>query len=177
MEETDADGYTHPKSLEFFFNGIIGHLRDRWGGPLDYDRLCSQLANCWRSWFRSPTIGPVFEYEDHEPWTNQEQTPTVSASPAPETAPATEPQIPVQVLQGAWLLNSVIEAQREEHPELTQEIRNTPPGTFRDLSVDRLEQIALVHLSMNMAIMINRLVKKVDPNSPFHLSEREEDHL
>ena len=77
----------------------------------------------------------------------------------------------------AWLLNSIIEEQRERHPELTQEIRNTPPGTFRDLAVDRLDHTALFHLSMNMAIMINRLVKKVDPNSPFHLSEREEDHL
>ena len=31
VEETDAHGYMKPKSLEFYFNGIIGHLRDRWG--------------------------------------------------------------------------------------------------------------------------------------------------
>ena len=49
VEETDARGYTQPKSLEFFFNGIIGHLRDRWGYALDYDRLCSQLAVLVRS--------------------------------------------------------------------------------------------------------------------------------
>ena len=97
VEDTDADGYTHPKSLEFFFNGIVGHLCDRWGGRLDSDRLCSQLANYWRSWFRSPTIGPVFEYADPEPWTNPEPASTVSTSPAPETTPATEPQLPVQV--------------------------------------------------------------------------------
>ena len=31
VEETDSDGYMKKKSLEFYFNGIIGHLRDRWG--------------------------------------------------------------------------------------------------------------------------------------------------
>ena len=35
VEETDSDGYMKKKSLEFYFNGIIGHLRDRWGYPLD----------------------------------------------------------------------------------------------------------------------------------------------
>ena len=61
VEETDAQGYTKPKSLEFFFNGIIGHLRDRWGYALVTTTLCCQLANYWRSWFGAPTIGPVFE--------------------------------------------------------------------------------------------------------------------
>ena len=113
VEEMDAHGYIHPKTLEFFFNGIIGHLRDRWGGALDLKRLCSQLANYWRSWFGSPTIGPVFDYSDPEPWTNHAQAPTISLPPTPEPAPAAETQIPVQILQVAWLLNSIIETQRE----------------------------------------------------------------
>ena len=37
VEETDAQGYTKSKSLEFFFDGIIGHLRDRWGNALEND--------------------------------------------------------------------------------------------------------------------------------------------
>ena len=74
VEETDARGYMKPKSLEFLFNGIIGHLRDRWGYALDTNTLCSQLANCWQSWFGAPTIGPVFEtYTEPRVWENSEQ--------------------------------------------------------------------------------------------------------
>ena len=177
VEETDAQGYTHPKSLEFFFNGIIGHLRDRWGYTLDYDRLCSQLANYWRSWFGAPTTGPVFEYSDPEPWTNYEQEQTTFPPPTSGPPPETETQIPVQILQVAWLLNSIMEAQSEGNAALVHEIRSTPPGTLRDLHLDRVDHAALVHLSMNLAIMTNRLVQQHDPNSPLQLSEREEDHL
>ena len=88
VEETDARGYTQPKSLEFFFNGIIGHLRDRWGYALDYDRLCSQLANYWRSWFGAPTTGPMF-------------------APPCTSGTVSEPEM-VQVLQVAWLLTSIM---------------------------------------------------------------------
>ena len=105
VEETDARGYTQPKTLEFFFNGIIGYLRDRWGHALDYNRLWSQLANYWRSWFRAPTIGPVFEdYTDPVPWDNSEQEQTATLPPpTPVTHTLTESdvQIPVQVLQVA----------------------------------------------------------------------------
>ena len=122
VEETDACGYTQPKSLEFFFNGIIGHLRDRWGYGLDYTRLCSQLANYWRFWFGAPTIGPVFEdYTEPAPWENSEQE--YVGTPQPPT-PAThiltesDVQIPVQVLQAAWFLNAFIELHKEGNAEL-----------------------------------------------------------
>ena len=178
MEETDAHGYTEPKSLEFFFNGIIGHLRDRWGYTLDYDRLCSQLANYWRSWFGAPTTGPVFDYSDPVPWANTEQE-QMATSPPPTsgTAPETETQIPVQILQVAWLLNSIIEVHSEGNAALVHEIRNTQPGTLRDLHSDRVDPAALANLCVNLGIMTNRLVQQ-HANDPFlQFSEREEDHL
>ena len=101
------------KSLEFYFSGIIGHLRDRWGFALDYDTLYSQLANYWRSWFGAPTIGPVFEpYDESQPW----EEPEHSSTPLPVTARATDPdpQIPVQILQVAWFLQALI----NENPEI-----------------------------------------------------------
>ena len=86
VEETDSNGYMKRKSLEFYFNGIIGHLRDRWGYTLDCNTLCSQLANYWRSWFGAPTVGPVFEpYADSQPWVESEQ----SSVPAPVITPDT----------------------------------------------------------------------------------------
>ena len=108
VEETDAQGYTKPKSLEFFFNGIIGHLRDRWGYALVTTTLCSQLANYWRSWFGAPTIGPVFEtYTEPLVWKNPEQP--QPSTPAEPTLTASDVQIPVQILQVAWFLSAFIE--------------------------------------------------------------------
>ena len=108
VEETDAQGSMKPKSLEFYFNGIIGHLRDRWGYALDTTTLCSQLANYWRSWFGAQAIGPVFEtYPEPWVWENPEQSqPSTQADPT-----LTDPDhpIPYQILQVAWFLSALIE--------------------------------------------------------------------
>ena len=45
VEETDSEGYMKRKSLEKYFFGIIGHLRDRHGQRLESWTLCSHLAN------------------------------------------------------------------------------------------------------------------------------------
>ena len=88
VEETDSQGYMKRKSLEFYFNGIIGHLRDRWGYALDTAKLCSQLANYWRSWFGAQTIGPVLEtYTEPWEWENPEQSQfSIPADPTPTIA-------------------------------------------------------------------------------------------
>ena len=31
VEEVDSSGYSRGRSLEYFFNGIVGHVRDRYG--------------------------------------------------------------------------------------------------------------------------------------------------
>ena len=55
VEETDSEGYVKRKSLEKYFFGIIGHLRDQHGQRLDSWTISSQLANYWRTWFNIPT--------------------------------------------------------------------------------------------------------------------------
>ena len=76
VEETDSEGYTKRKSLEKYFSGIIGHLRDRHGQRLDSWTLCAQLANYWRTWFNVPTEGATFEpYDESSAPSASEQTP------------------------------------------------------------------------------------------------------
>ena len=177
VEETDARGYTQPKSLEFFFHGIIGHLRDRWGYALDYDRLCSQLANYWRSWFGAPTIGPVFEdYTDPVPWDNSEQEQTATPPPpTPVTHTLTEVQIPVQVLQVAWFLNAFIELSREGNAALVDEIQRTRIGTLRDLRTEGVDHRALADLCVDFGIMAHRLAQQHAANRPIENVEQEDD--
>ena len=79
--------------MESYFFGIIGHLRDAQGQPLDSWDLCSKLANYWQEWFGIPTHGAT------------------SSAPEPTPPPipvAAEPEIPRQILQVAWFLMSVI---------------------------------------------------------------------
>ena len=59
-----------------------------------------------------------------------------------------------------WLGNSIVEVHREDHPTLVHEIRNTQPGTLRDLHSDRVDPAALANLCVNLGIMTNRLVQQ-----------------
>ena len=177
VEETDARGYTKPKSLEFFFNGIIGHLRDRWGYALDNDRLCSQLANYWRHWFGAPTTGPVFEeYPDQVPWDHSEQEQTVTPLPSNEvTFNESAAQIPVQILQVAWFLQAFLEYSREGNAALIEEIQRTRPGTLRDLRAEGIDQRALANLFVDFGIMAQRLAQQHAANHPIETVEQEDD--
>ena len=105
VEETDSEGYTKRKSLEKYFFGITGHLRDRHGQRLDSWTLCSQLANYWRTWFNVPTEGATFApYEESSTPVELDHTP----GPVQETTTEDNQssQIPNQILQVAWLLTA-----------------------------------------------------------------------
>ena len=177
LVETDARGYTQPKSLEFFFNGIIGHLRDRWGYALDYDRLCSQLANYWRYWFGAPTIGPVFEdYPDPVPWDHSEQEQIVTPTPPnPVTLNGSDGQIPYQILQVAWFLKAFIELSREGNAALIEEIQRTRPGTLRDLRTEGVDHRASANLCVDFGIMAHRLAQQNAANHPIETVEQDDD--
>ena len=166
MEETDAQGYTKPKSLEFFFNGIIGHLRDRWGNTLDNDRLCSQLANYWRQWFRAPTISPVFEEYPAQGDQSEQDQPVTPVPPTEVTADESAGRIPVQILQVATFLQSFLDFASEGNAPLVEEIRRTRPGTLRDLRTEGIDPRALSNLFVDFGMMAERLAQQHAANHP-----------
>ena len=45
VEEIDSNGYVRRKTLETYFFGIIGHLRDSHGQSMNTWELCQQLSN------------------------------------------------------------------------------------------------------------------------------------
>ena len=168
MEETDARGYTKPKSLEFFFNGIIGHLRDRWGNTLENDRLCSQLANYWRHWFGAPTIGPVFEEYPVQGEHSEQEQPVTSVPPTEVTADESAGQIPVQILQVAAFLQAFLDLASEGNAALIEEIqiRRTRPGTLRFLRTEAMDPQVLSNLFVDFGIMAERLAQQHAANHP-----------
>ena len=156
MEESDSDGYMKKKSLEFYFYGIIGHLRDRWGYPLDSHTLCSQLANYWRSWFGVPTEGATFEpYVDTQPSVEPEQPSAPVQVITPDANPS--PQVPVQILQVAWFLSALLNENPEANAGLIREIQRGQVGQLRDLRRDRVDPASLGTLSAELGILANML--------------------
>ena len=58
VTEVDRRGHHHNRQPEYFFNGIIGHIRAGQNGWIDSWDQSSQLANYWRRYFQMPEISP-----------------------------------------------------------------------------------------------------------------------
>ena len=162
VEETDSTGYLKKKSLEKYFFGIIGDLRDRWGYKLDSHTLCSQLANYWRTWFGVPTEGATFEpYSD-----TYHEAPDVTPEPVPAPATTDTPtsEIPEQILQVAWFLMALINEHPDPNQGLLREIQQQPIGQLRDLRTDRVDHAALATLCADLGIAASYLSRQQAAN-------------
>ena len=58
VTEVDRRGVHRNRQPEFFFNGIIGHIRAGRNGWIDPWDQSTQLANYWRRYFQIPEIPP-----------------------------------------------------------------------------------------------------------------------
>jgi len=156
VEETDSEGYMKRKSLEKYFFGIIGHLRDRHGQRLESWTLCSQLANYWRTWFNVPTQGATFEpYEETPTPETPEHPPALGQDITPDDTQSS--QIPVQILQVAWFLSALLSEHPEANAGLTQQIQQRPIGQLRDLHNDRVDHASLATLCAELGILASML--------------------
>jgi hypothetical protein len=82
-----------------FFNGIVGHVRDRQGNQVDGWHQATQLANYWRRHFGVP--------EDSHPY--HDYNPDDGAESADVNLPLpTQSQLPVPITKLAWLLHSIL---------------------------------------------------------------------
>ena len=58
VTEVDRYGVHRNRQPEFFFNGIIGHIRADQNGWIDSWEQATQLANYWRRHFQIPEVHP-----------------------------------------------------------------------------------------------------------------------
>ena len=65
VTEVDRRGNHRNRQPEFFFNGIIGHIRAGQSGWIDLWDQSSQLANYWRRYFQIPEIPPDGNWLPH----------------------------------------------------------------------------------------------------------------
>ena len=65
VTEVDRHGVQHNRQPEFFFNGIVGHIRaDRYGW-IDSWEQSTQLANYWRRHFHIPEVAQAGHWQHY----------------------------------------------------------------------------------------------------------------
>ena len=68
VDEVDSMGHSRIRSLEQFFYGIVGHVKDKRGSAINGWRQAARVANYWRRYFGAA--------EEQEPEPSQEETPS-----------------------------------------------------------------------------------------------------
>ena len=71
VTEVDRRGNHHNRQPEYFFNGIIGHIRAGQNGWIDSWDQSSQLANYWRRYFQIPEISPYGNWHPPSRWSSR----------------------------------------------------------------------------------------------------------
>ena len=134
VEEIDSNGYIRKKTLETYFLGINGHLRDSRGESMNTWELCQQLANYWSEWFGLSTQGAVFPaYESTNQAQDQAPASTWTSAQGPMTTQqvaSTAHQIPTPILQLAWLLHSLIDQNPAQNSDLIHLLNSATPGSL-----------------------------------------------
>ena len=95
VTETDNAGTERLRRPEFFFHGIVGHVKDRWGLNIDGWKEASKLANYWRRYFDIAIIEEI-PYSLHS--TDADDMSTMGNIGEPI------PSVPMQISQLAHIL-------------------------------------------------------------------------
>ena len=160
VTEVDRYGVQHNRQPEFFFNGIVGHIRaDRYGW-IDSWEQSTYLANYWRRHFNIPEV----EYEPYS-WHQHPQSPDNADQPEQnqESMPGSEmddtdsiianvgvASVPSQIHQLASVLWDILNNDRESNAAILEKLEY--PGD--DLSTNPVQVFSaadLAHLASHLA--------------------------
>ena len=161
VTEVDCHGAQRNRQPEFFFNGIVGHIRaDRYGW-IDSWQQSTYLANYWRRHFNIPEV----EYEPYS-WHHHPQSPDNADQPDQnqESLPGSEmdetdsiianvavASVPSQIHQLASVLWDILNNDRESNAAILENLEN--PGD--DLSTNPVQVFSatdLAHLTSHLAV-------------------------
>ena len=159
VTEVDRYGVYRNRQPEFFFNGIIGHIRADQNGWIDSWEQATQLANYWRRHFNIPEVHQDGNWhhlpqesnsanqgeESHEslPGSEMEDTDSITANAGAASAPS-------QIHQLATVLWNILNNDREANLAILEKLEN--PGD--DLSTNPAQVFTaadLAHLASHLA--------------------------
>ena len=153
VTEVDRRGNHHNRQPEYFFNGIIGHIRAGQNGWIDSWDQSSQLANYWRRYFQIPEISPYGNWHPH-----QDEAPGSPDSVHESGMDDTDSIIanvdinppPVQIHQLATFLWNILNNDREANMAILERLEDTE-GDLSRHPVQIFSAADLAHLASHLA--------------------------
>ena len=137
VTEVDRQGEERNRQPEYFFNGIVGHVRAENGGYIDSWQQATRLANYWRRFYGIPV--PVDNYQHwHQPWQpsdNFDQTSEYQDSPhesvmddnTSNAANVGALPVPSRIHQLASILYNILSNDREANQRSLRRLKRTKP--------------------------------------------------
>ena len=159
VTEVDRRGNHHDRQPEYFFNGIIGHIRAGQNGWIDSWDQSSQLANYWRRYFQIPEISPYGNWHPHLDEA-PESPDSVHESGMEDTdsiianVDITPP--PVQIHQLATFLWNILNNDRDANMAILERLEDTDDDLSRH-PVQIFSAADLAHLASHLAESTRRL--------------------
>ena len=153
VTEVDRRGHHHNRQPEYFFNGIIGHIRAGPNGWIDSWDQSSQLANYWRRYFQIPEISPYGNWHTHQE-ENPESPNSVHNSGMTDTdsiiANADINPPPAQIHQLATFFWNILNNDREANMAILERLED-PEGDLSRHPVQIFSAADLAHLASHLA--------------------------
>jgi len=161
VTEVDRYGVKYNRQPEFFFNGIVGHIRADRHGWIDSWEQSTQLANYWRRHFNIPEV-----YHEQDSWQHYPQASDNADQPeeCQESIPgsgmddtdsiianAGAASVPSQIHQLAAVLWDILNNDRDSNAAILEKLEN--PGD--DLSTNPVQVFTaadLAHLASHLAV-------------------------
>ena len=128
-KRSTSNGYVRKKSLENYFFGIIGHLRDPHGQSMNTWELCQHRiigANGSACRHMGPFFWPIHHSTRIHPMKEHHRGPQLGPTNTPQASPTSQ-QIPIPILQLAWLLFSLIDQNPDQNAELIRLLNTSIP--------------------------------------------------
>ena len=153
VTEVDTRGYQRNRQPDFFFNGIVGHVRADNHGHIDSWAQATQLANYWRRYFKIPEV-----HEENTSWQNFQASPDNAdqRDDDQEEIPASEMEdsesinvnignrsVPSQIHQLATVLYNILNSDRESNAAILEKLENPDD----DLSVSPIQVFTAADLA------------------------------
>jgi len=173
ITEVDNQGTERNRQREFFFNGMIGHVRPRGGGYINSWAEATRLSNYWRRFYNIDQV-----YEDQSDWYPQDHhgSPDNAALDgedaeisdlADDTSAAVETgqlSVPSQINQLATVLYNIPSADREFNAPILEKIETSPADPNAN-PIQVWPAADLSHLSSHLAITASTLAQHVQPDN------------
>ena len=164
VTEVDRFGNHRNRQPEYFFNGIIGHIRADENGWIDSWGQATHLANYWRRHFQIPELHQTgtwhYQPQDSNRGNQAGESPEFpSGSDMEDTESvvvhAGQPSAPAQIHQLATILWNTLNNDREANLAILEKLENPNTDPIQIFSA-----ADLAHLASHLAQTTNQLAQQ-----------------